>query len=398
MPRNAKKAELAMGVPEWLLLGWRVGLKPIRSAPNGLRGDRRLRFARVGGCVHGSREFSKLRSIVKSLRLCAVLGLFLPSLAWGQALLSSVASLPEAPLPQQPSSSSNVSPPPVVQREKSKPGSTLPPCPAAPLKAPLPLAGASASTANAPTAKAAGSAPPSPAVGVSSSSAAPSNAIGNSLLAVRPALCEPASKNPFQRFLSTSAPDPLTAKQKLIQSGKDVIDPFNLITIGGNSAIYVAQNARSDYGPGMLGFAKNAGVSLTQGMTGEFIGTFLLPSIMHQDPRYHRMPHARLTARIGHVIVQTLITQGDNGRPMFNYSNFPGFLIEDEISNLYVPMRHTNLASTTARVTIGLATVPIGNAITEFLPDVARHINFNVVFLQRIVNQVSGRDGTMNNE
>ncbi len=190
----------------------------------------------------------------------------------------------------------------------------------------------------------------------------------------------------------------MTRTEKLILAGRNIIDPFNLITVGGLSALYVMQNARSDYGPGMAGFSKNAGVSLTQDMTGEFIGTFLLPALTHQDPRYHRMPNARVSSRVGHVLVQTFITQGDNGRPKFNYGNFPGFLIEDEISNLYVPMRHTNLKSTTARVVIGLATVPIGNAITEFLPDLARHVNFNVIFLQRIINQVSGREGATSNE
>lgn len=393
---------LVEGVPEWLL--------PSPSTPEDQGGAAVGHPRAVHGWPHastnrnrmqGGRDFSKLRIIVRHLSRCVAVGLFLPSLAWGQLLVSANGvsangDLPDAPLPQpstqEPSSSSNVSPPRPVSQERPKAGSTLPPCPAAvPLRA--------SAVANA------GTAPEKPAtpearssVAVSSSGAASVKGMGNSMLTVPPAPCEPASKNPFQRFLSTSAPDPLTVKQKLVQAGRDVIDPFNLITIGGLSAIYVAQNARSDYGPGMLGFAKNAGVSLTQGMTGEFFGTFLLPAIMHQDPRYHRMPHAKLMVRVGHVIVQTLVTQGDNGRPMFNYSNFPGFLIEDEISNLYVPMRHTNLESTAARVTIGLATVPIGNAITEFLPDVARHINFNVVFLQRIVNQVSGRDGTMNNE
>ena len=37
----------------------------------------------------------------------------------------------------------------------------------------------------------------------------------------------------------------------------------------------------------------------------------------------------------------------------------------------------------------GYATDPIDNLITEFLPDIARHIHVRVIFAQRIVNQVS---------
>lgn len=197
----------------------------------------------------------------------------------------------------------------------------------------------------------------------------------------------------FKPFLSTSGAHPLTVRQKLKLATKDVIDPFNFITIAGDSGIAIASNSHSVYGPGMPGFAKDAGVSLTQNMTGEFIGTFLIPSLAHQDPHYYRMPEASVPRRIGHAIIQIFITQGDNGHPMFNYANFFGAIVEDEISNLYVPGRNTNAKATAARVSIGLATAPIGNFITEFVPDVARHINLKVVFVQRIINRVALEEG-----
>ena len=74
-------------------------------------------------------------------------------------------------------------------------------------------------------------------------------------------------------------------------------------------------------------------------MTGEFFGTFLIPSIVHQDPHYHRMPHATIKRRICHAVVQVVWTQGDNGKGMLNYANLVGYPIDDEIGNLYVPGR-----------------------------------------------------------
>ena len=55
------------------------------------------------------------------------------------------------------------------------------------------------------------------------------------------------------------------------------------------------------------------GVSYTQDITGEFFGTFLIPSIVHQDPHYHRMPDASMKRRIAHALYQVVWTQGDNG-------------------------------------------------------------------------------------
>lgn len=175
---------------------------------------------------------------------------------------------------------------------------------------------------------------------------------------------------------------------------RNLLDPFNAVTILGQSGIAVASDSHSPYGPGMPGFARNVGVSFTQDMTGEFFGTFLIPSIVHQDPHYHRMPHASIPRRFGHAILQVVWTQGDNGRGMLNYSSLFGGAIENEISNLYVPGISTNAPGTASRYAIGLATAPVDNFITEFLPDVARHIHVRVVLVQRIINQVAKTEGS----
>ena len=85
-------------------------------------------------------------------------------------------------------------------------------------------------------------------------------------------------------------------------------------------------------------------------------------------------------------------TQGDNGKGMVNYADLVGFAIDDEIGNLYVPGRQTNLPASGARYSIGLATAPIDNFVTEFLPDVARRFHLRVVLIQRIINQVARTD------
>lgn len=199
--------------------------------------------------------------------------------------------------------------------------------------------------------------------------------------------------DPFQRFLNSSGPHPMTPRQKAILAGKGVIDPFNLLTIGGLSALSIASDSGTVYGPGIDGWAKLSGVTLTQDMTGEFFGTFLIPSIAHQDPHYHRMPNASYTRRIAHCIYQPFWTQGDDGKGMFNYANVVGGVFEEAIGDAYVPYRETGWSAASARYGVGLATGPIGNFITEFVPDVARRINIRVVFVQRIINQVAKQEG-----
>jgi hypothetical protein len=187
---------------------------------------------------------------------------------------------------------------------------------------------------------------------------------------------------------------PLTPREKARLAARNVIDPFNALTILGEAAISVGANSHSQYGPGMDGFGKYVGVSYTQDITGEFFSTFLIPSIMHQDPHYHRMPHASVPRRIGHAMAQVVWTQGDDGEGMINYADIVGAAIQDEVNNLYVPGRETNLSASASRYAIGLATAPIDNFVSEFLPDVARHIHVQVVVIQRIINQVAKADNT----
>jgi hypothetical protein len=208
---------------------------------------------------------------------------------------------------------------------------------------------------------------------------------------LQPEACPPLAPliDWYARFINGPQVKALSPKEKARLAVRNLLDPFNGITILGNSAIFVGANAHSAYGPGMAGFGRNVGVSFTQDMTGEFFGTFLIPSIVHQDPHYHRMPDSSVKRRIAHAIYEVVWTQGDNGNGMPNYANLVGFAIDDAIGNLYVPGQHTDLPSSASRYAIGLATAPIDNFITEFLPDVARRIHVRVVLVQRIINQVA---------
>jgi hypothetical protein len=202
----------------------------------------------------------------------------------------------------------------------------------------------------------------------------------------------------FARFLDSATPLPLTPRQKFILAARNVSDPFNLLTVGALSAISVASDSHAADGPGFKGFGKNAGVSLSQDMTGEFFGTFLFPSLTHQDPHYHRMPNLSTRRRILHVLDAVVIAQSDTGVPMFNYATVFGTICTNAMGNLYVPGRRNSFGASIARISTSLATDPIGNAITEFVPDLARHVNIQVVIVQRVINRVAIAEGGASQE
>ncbi|MEO6830453.1 MAG: hypothetical protein ABI164_11645, partial [Acidobacteriaceae bacterium] len=137
-------------------------------------------------------------------------------------------------------------------------------------------------------------------------------------------MCCGMAPSPFLRYLHRPYTVQITASDNLNSAVRNIINPFNLLTIAGDSAISVASNPHSAYGPGLFGFSKAAGVSLTEDMTGEFFGTFLIPSILHQDPHYHRRPFVSVPRRLLHALTQVVWSQSYSGKPMFNYSNVVG--------------------------------------------------------------------------
>jgi hypothetical protein len=68
--------------------------------------------------------------------------------------------------------------------------------------------------------------------------------------------------NWYMRFENGPQVKPLTPREKAWLATKNVVDPFNAITILGISGISVASDSHSAYGPGMPGFGRYVGVSL----------------------------------------------------------------------------------------------------------------------------------------
>lgn len=197
-----------------------------------------------------------------------------------------------------------------------------------------------------------------------------------------PPLCE---KNPIQPIVTLRAKE-LSSNEKGVLAIRNFVDPFNLLTIAGYSAVVVASNAHTAYGSGFAGFGKLTGYGLAQDAQGEFFETYAIPSVVHEDPRYHRMPGRPFKLRLGHAIAHTFVARRDDGRYMPNYATLLTYPISAELSNLYVPGVQKDAASTTRRIAIGLATDPAGSIVAEFLPDVARRIHIHIVFVQEILN------------
>lgn len=161
---------------------------------------------------------------------------------------------------------------------------------------------------------------------------------------------------------------PLTSKQKFKLALRTSIDPATFLGAGIAAGIEQGTDSYQGYGQGAEGYAKRFGASYTDAFNGTIIGGAILPSLLHQDPRYFYKGTGTIRSRILYAIATVVICKGDNGKWQPNYSNVLGNLASAGISNAYYPSTDRNGAVLTIRNSlIGTASGAIGSLFQEFL-------------------------------
>jgi hypothetical protein len=172
--------------------------------------------------------------------------------------------------------------------------------------------------------------------------------------------------NFYVSYLPNAAP--LTRKQKFKLAMKVSVDPVTFLTTGVTAGIEQAQNDFSGYGEGFGGYAKRYGATYGDRLTSTFFGAALLPSLLHQDPRYFYKGKGRIINRALYAVSTVVICKGDNGHWQPNYSNVLGNLAAGGISSLYYPNSEKHDAQVTVdNILIGVGTGAIGTLFQEFL-------------------------------
>lgn len=161
---------------------------------------------------------------------------------------------------------------------------------------------------------------------------------------------------------------PLTSKQKFRLAWKTTVDPVSFGLIAAIAGVQQAQNDFSGYGQGAEGYGKRYGASYANFVSGTFIGSAILPSLLKQDPRYFYKGVGSTRSRILYAMANAFICKGDNGRWQPNYSSVLGNLAAGGISNLYYPAQDREGAALTFESgAIGIGATAAANLIEEFL-------------------------------
>jgi hypothetical protein len=171
---------------------------------------------------------------------------------------------------------------------------------------------------------------------------------------------------------------PLTAKQKFKVVARSSFDYVQVPWYGMLAGVSQAENSEPGYGQGAEGYAKRFGSAYADGTIENFMAGAILPSLLHQDPRFYQESEGGFTHRAGYAVSRIFITRTDSGHRQFNFSEIFGSALAAGISTYsYHPHADKNVdnALSVWGSEVGYDTITI--VVKEFWPDIRRKLSKN---------------------
>jgi uncharacterized protein (DUF2249 family) len=161
-------------------------------------------------------------------------------------------------------------------------------------------------------------------------------------------------------------PAPLTTKLKFGLALKSSIDPITFLEAAALAGMNQAGD-RPDYVQGAKGYGQRLGSAYTGIFVNYMIGGAILPSLLHQDPRYFYQGSGTTKSRVRHALSYPFICKGDNGRWQPNYSSIGGDLATGAISNIYYPASNRGPGLVFTNTLISMGGDMVNGLIQEFI-------------------------------
>ena len=161
-------------------------------------------------------------------------------------------------------------------------------------------------------------------------------------------------------------PAPLTAKLKFDLAFKTSVNPVTGAGIALYSGIQQAGDTPS-YGQGMKGYSKRFGANAVGGFSDILIGGAILPSLLHQDPRYFYQETGTTGSRIRHAVFHPFVCKGDNGASQPNYSSMGGDLASSALAYTWYPKSDRGIGMVLTTFAVNTGERVVASLAQEFL-------------------------------
>ncbi len=159
---------------------------------------------------------------------------------------------------------------------------------------------------------------------------------------------------------------PLTPKLKFQLAMRVSVDPVTLAGVAFMAGVKQAAHT-PDYQLGAEGYGQRVGAEAAAGFSNILIGGAILPSILHQDPRYYYQGTGTTRSRLGHALASPFVCKGDNGRWQPNYSSIGGDLASSALMETYYPQSNRGAGMVFGQFAISTAEREVSGIVQEFV-------------------------------
>jgi hypothetical protein len=157
---------------------------------------------------------------------------------------------------------------------------------------------------------------------------------------------------------------PITTKQSFAFATQDSFDKNVFPFVGVVAVLGVGQPSES--------YWKRYATAMADNTIGNFMSTAVLPSLLHQDPRYFQLGTGSIWHRATYAATRSVITLSREGHSQFNMSEIGGNAFAGMLSNAYYPAPERSPANTMARVGSQIMWDTVSYECKEFWPDIRR--------------------------
>jgi hypothetical protein len=165
---------------------------------------------------------------------------------------------------------------------------------------------------------------------------------------------------------------PLSPRGKFVLATHDSLDYTSGLFAGALAGWKYAERSYPEFHSEWAGYSRYLWRAFADQAIGNYFTEAIVPSVLHEDPRYYTLGHGSVFHRTEYAITRLVVTKTDSGKSRFNTSEILGNGMAASVSDLYYPSQERTFTKTTENWGTEVAADGIANVVKEFWPDVRR--------------------------
>jgi hypothetical protein len=166
---------------------------------------------------------------------------------------------------------------------------------------------------------------------------------------------------------------PISTHEKFLIARSDSFDWPNYFLLVGYALQSQIASGGFKHNGGIKGFGEFYGRGMADQVIGSYITEAIMPSLLHEDPRFFRLGIGSIWHRAYYATSRIFVTRLDDGGARVNIAEVVGNMGVIAVTTLYYPDSQS-VSEAAERYGMALGNDAISNLLTEFWPDIKRRL------------------------